>query len=623
MVATYSNDLRYGQFDPATGNKNAAKEKTGFVQHPPSGLPDPDPQPPDFDEELPIEPATRPHMDVNESGDVAISFAAVRNPAQLQPPMAPDKTDVYVVRKKAGSDEFTKPKRVSHSGEADSVTEHDVAIAADGTITVVFAASPEGGSNKLYARRWLGSANDLRPERAIELVSSSAAGRPAVSHPRAVVDDSGNVTAAWRESAQLLAAERTSNWNLPQTLSTKTTGVFDVAVDSEGTGTMVYLEGSTLMGRRRAAGTAWGNAETVSSGALETPAPRVDARKGDQADVFFVRQNGALESGYASRFTGEPPVTPVNPPKPDTEDCPGDVNIVAGDDRDDALSGTDDRDSMLGRGGDDSISGLGGDDCLRGGAGNDRVDGGAGNDSAAGGDGDDRVKGDVGSDTLAGDAGNDTVIGEGDNDAATGGDGNDTVKGSGGEDLLSGDAGDDIVKGGPNDDTVGGADGNDIVGGQGGADTVFGGFGDDKLSGGSAADKLFGEAGADTLLGRGGADMLLGGPDANTAFGGSGNDKVVGGTAADRLSGGGGDDVLKGGRGEDRFSGGNGNDKIRAADGESDRIVCGPGKRDRVVADAADRVRGSCERVRRRASGRPAADVGRSTRAQVNDLLRL
>jgi hypothetical protein len=38
---------------------------------------------------------------------------------------------------------------------------------------------------------------------------------------------------------------------------------------------------------------------------------------------------------------------------------------------------------------------------------------------------------------------------------------------------------------------------------------------------------------------------------------------------------------------------------IRARDGQRDEVTCGSG-RDRVIADKRDRVRRSCERVRRR-----------------------
>ena len=92
-------------------------------------------------------------------------------------------------------------------------------------------------------------------------------------------------------------------------------------------------------------------------------------------------------------------------------------------------------------------------------------------------------------------------------------------------------------------------------------------------------DRLRGTAGGDRIKGRGGADRIKG----------RGGD--------DCLAGQGGRDRITGGGGADKLSGGKGRDRIFARDGVRDRITCGRGK-DRVVADARDRVRGNCERVR-------------------------
>lgn len=53
--------------------------------------------------------------------------------------------------------------------------------------------------------------------------------------------------------------------------------------------------------------------------------------------------------------------------------------------------------------------------------------------------------------------------------------------------------------------------------------------------------------------------------------------------------------VLFGNEGRDRLRGGQGNDTIRASDGSSDTVDCGPG-RDSVAADNGDRLRG-CELI--------------------------
>lgn len=662
VVAAYSdNDLRYGQFSVASGQRNAEKERSGFVQHPPE-FPDPTDPPDGFtppNDQDPIEPATAPQIDVNENGDVAISYVAVRNPADQK---APNTTAVYVRRKKAAQDDFSRIQQVSHEGEDDSVTQHDVAIAPDGTIVVLFAASPGEGNNNIYARRWLPGADAIRPESTIELVSSSDPENPAASRPRVVTDDSGRLTAAWLEGgARLLSAERTTNWTLPEALSAAA-GEFDVAVDTDGTGTIVYHEGAKLQGRMRATGTKWGAAETISTTSVDTDvAPRVDAQRPKQADVFFVQQNGSLESGYAARGTGDPPVTPPQPPKPGSGDCPGDINVINGDDGNNNLTGTDGRDSILGGGGNDALFGAGDNDCLRGEAGDDTVDGDAGDDNLGGGDGADRLTGGDGNDSHDGGAGVDSINGNDGNDTASGGDDNDAIDGSAGNDILAGDAGEDRIRGGSGDDLLGGGDdddtifggrgdnvilagagddmitggrdrdvisgedGNDRVQGRKGGGKISGNAGDDVLNGGTGRERINGGTGRDIMTGRPGQDVLKGGKHNDTMYGGTdrdrvfgnrGNDRVFGNTGEDRVLGGGGrdslrggssTDVLKGGKGrdflngeagEDFLFGGKGNDRIKANDRRADTIECGKGN-DTVLADRADKVAKDCETVKR------------------------
>lgn len=79
-----------------------------------------------------------------------------------------------------------------------------------------------------------------------------------------------------------------------------------------------------------------------------------------------------------------------------------------------------------------------------------------------------------------------------------------------------------------------------------------------------------------------------------------GKDRLKGARGADCLSGGNGNDRLGGGRGADELAGGKGNDRIAARDGVRDRVNCGRGKHDRAKVDRKDRVRESCERVKRK-----------------------
>ena len=80
--------------------------------------------------------------------------------------------------------------------------------------------------------------------------------------------------------------------------------------------------------------------------------------------------------------------------------------------------------------------------------------------------------------------------------------------------------------------------------------------------------------------------------------GGRGRDLLTGGSGDDRVIGGRHDDVLYAGVGEDVLLGGFGNDVLyaRAADGQVDRLHCGPG-RDRAFIRAEDQADASCERV--------------------------
>jgi hypothetical protein len=110
--------------------------------------------------------------------------------------------------------------------------------------------------------------------------------------------------------------------------------------------------------------------------------------------------------------------------------------------------------------------------------------------------------------------------------------------------------------------------------------------GHDRLSGTPAGDRLVGRAGNDTLPGYARADCLTGGPGHDVLFGDRGDD---------RLRGGSGNDILVGGPGRDVLRGGAGDDVIRAADGQRDVVICGPG-RDTVVADQRDVVH-ECESV--------------------------
>ncbi len=116
------------------------------------------------------------------------------------------------------------------------------------------------------------------------------------------------------------------------------------------------------------------------------------------------------------------------------------------------------------------------------------------------------------------------------------------------------------------------------------------GAGDNTVAGSSFADSLNADSGNDLFRGRAGNDYL--GPA-------RGNDVLKGGTGNDEMDGGAGNDKLVGGPGKDEMIGKGGRDVFEARDGKKDTIDCGPGK-DKVFADRKDKVKRSCEKVKRR-----------------------
>ena len=597
---------------------------------------------------------SNPRIDVNDAGDVIVSFVEERRTAECCEPQPPsEQTAVWAVRKLASSAAtapFTGPFQISHSSETDPVTDHDPAIADNGDATILFAADPDRTADRAFARRWLASgptAGAPRPEDTggIEFVSSSDENATDVSRVRAEAGPEGRVTAFWSQgNVQLNSAERFGTWTLPEGLSNNT-AAYDGAVDLAGVATVVYREGTVVRARRRGPGEKWGPAEAISTAAVPTDfTPKVDAGKADQADAYILQADGSRRAAFATRFTGTTAVQPPAEFRPDTLDCPGDITVLAGDAGANSIAGVDGRETILGGDGDDTLSGGGGDDCIRGQGGNDTAVGGTGNDNVGGGDGDDRVAGDEGNDTLTGGAGVDRVNGGVGDDQGLGGDGNDTLDGADGTDMMNGELGDDRVSGGAGDDIIGGAEGNDSVFGNAGANQLFGGAGNDSLFGGPQNDRLFGQdgddvtsggagpdevsggagndklrggegtntlsggpgddgirggggadrglgsTGLDTLFGLGGKDTLLGGGDADKVFGGNGGDRLSGNAAGDRLRGGRGADRLTGGAGRDNLNGEGGKDRVFGGAG-NDRIGAADGKRDRInCGKGKDRV---------------------------------
>ncbi|MCR9273642.1 MULTISPECIES: calcium-binding protein [Mameliella] len=179
----------------------------------------------------------------------------------------------------------------------------------------------------------------------------------------------------------------------------------------------------------------------------------------------------------------------------------GNLNLLNGNDRYEALNAGIVSGGIQGSNGNDTISGGSGDDSLAGG--NDQ-------DLLVGRDGEDTLEGGAGFDTLLGGNGNDLLDGGNNNDTLNGNAGNDTLNGGFGNDLLVGQQGEDLLEGGPGNDTMdggadndvleGGAD-NDILRGRAGEDALAGGLGRDLLTGGQDADIFVFRSAAETVVG--------------------------------------------------------------------------------------------------------------------------
>jgi Ca2+-binding RTX toxin-like protein len=539
--------------------------------------------------------ARQPVVAANARGDLVVLY--VRD---VQNSFMQSEPQVFARRRLAGEPGLGPERQLSVAGDGVNGG-YDGGIDGAGNVTAVFAQDPQrpGLAARIYARRW--KASKASPEPAPELVSSSSPVAPGAAGPKLAVDPTGDVSVAWSESlpsVSILANERTAagdRWLAPQTVSAAAAGFgLDLAVDYEGTATLVLAGGSAVDAFRRPTGGAWGARAPLrraTGGAVTPAAVRVSAARARQADVTFLQKAttdaDALDRLFATRFTGPPPAG-GGAVVAAAEGCPAANNAVSGTEGNDTLSGTDGADNVFGRGGADVLGGRGGPDCVHAGTGDDRVSGDSGDDAMLGEDGADTIYGGGGNDFLDGGAGGDLLDGGAGIDLLLGGDGADRLVGGEGDDQLDGQAGDDRLLGGPGRDALRGGDGNDLLGG---AD------GDDDLAGGAGADRIFGLRGNDRIDGGDGTDVLSGGDGSDRIGGGAGADRIYAGAGADRIDGGAGADRIVTGAGRDVVAAGAGNDLVNVRGGGVDRVDCGRG-RDTVVVDLTDKVRG-CERVLR------------------------
>ena len=169
-------------------------------------------------------------------------------------------------------------------------------------------------------------------------------------------------------------------------------------------------------------------------------------------------------------------------------------------------------------------------------------------------------------------------------DTALGGSAGDEIDAGGGDNVVDGGAGRDFIRtleGGNN--SVTGGDGNDRVDCLGdGDDTIMGGDGDDDIRGGDGDNVIHGGEGNDRIKPGAGND---------TIHGDSGDDRILAGDGQNLVFGGDGGDYIQSGSGDDTVWAETGYDSIKA--GAGDDLVNGGAGKDRVWGQQGnDRIYG-------------------------------
>jgi hypothetical protein len=196
----------------------------------------------------------------------------------------------------------------------------DVAVAADGTATVVWSSRQGGGEFRVFARR---IAPDGTPETTQQL---SASGQDALS-PQVAVAPDGTATVAWTRSDGadfLVQARRIAPDGTPEestkNLSTTGRNAFEpqLAVAPDGIATVVWkrLDGSHYLVQERriaADGTREESSHTLSEAKQDAAEPQVAVAEDDTATVVWSRFDGS------SSIVQERQIAPSGEPGASTE----------------------------------------------------------------------------------------------------------------------------------------------------------------------------------------------------------------------------------------------------------------------------------------------------------------
>lgn len=207
----------------------------------------------------------------------------------------------------------TEAADLSPAGEV--VGGSDVAVAPDGTSTVVWSARQGGGGFQVFTRR-------IAPDGTRGATQQlSASGQDALA-PRVAVAPDGTATVAWVRSDGtnfLVQARRISSGGAPEesTKDLSTTGHDaaepQIAVGSDGTSTVVWkrFDGSHYLVQERriaADGTREASSHTLSEAKQDAVEPQVAAGPGSTATVVWSRFNGSNSIVQERRIgsSGEP-----------------------------------------------------------------------------------------------------------------------------------------------------------------------------------------------------------------------------------------------------------------------------------------------------------------------------
>jgi len=276
-----------------------------------------------------------PLIAVDPAGDVVVTYA-------VQDTSTPGLYDYheYAVRELAGETSFSAPVQISGPNSI-SALRGQLALVIDpsGTATAVFLEDTvpptvfAPSAPAVEAVRWLGG-RGTTPSSEQPISASVSGGNP--TGVTLAVDPAGRVTAAWdaQSPGDTVFANQYrpgGGWSVAQQVSAQNSpdNYVDaqVAADSDGTATVVYLDASNagagttnVDAQALPAGGAWSAPAVISStttgaGSVQSGSVNIAAATPGQADVIFVQALNGTNRLFATRFvdTTAPSIQIVTP----------------------------------------------------------------------------------------------------------------------------------------------------------------------------------------------------------------------------------------------------------------------------------------------------------------------